>query len=59
MKNNNNNNNERKFFFWCITDWATAQLYCEKKNCIAMLKLYCKKQGRRLWDCIARWVKLA
>ena len=20
---------------WCRTDWATAQLYCEKKNCIA------------------------
>ena len=38
MKNNNKNDNEKKkYFFLCKTDWATAQLYCEKeKNCIAM-----------------------
>ena len=24
--------------------WATTQLYCEKKNCIARLRLYCKRR---------------
>ena len=27
-----------KIFFWCRTDWASGQLYCEKK------KLYCKAE---------------
>ena len=39
-------------------------MYCDHsavlaRVCIAILKLYCKKQERRLWDCIARWVNLA
>ena len=29
-------------------NWATAQLSCEKKkNCIATLQLYCKREGCR------------
>ena len=53
MKNNNNNtNNEKKnctepFLGYCPN-------YIVRRICIAILKLYCKKQKRRMWDCIAR-----
>ena len=26
-------------------NWDTAQLFCEKKNCIAILILYCDLKG--------------
>ena len=54
----NNNNNEKKIF-GAERIGLLPNYILKRKNCIAMLKLYCKKQGRRLWDCIARWVKLA
>ena len=55
MENNNNNNNNNKnekkncakpFLGYCPN-------YIVRRICIAILKLYCKKQERRLWDCIA------
>ena len=48
--------------------WATAQLYGEKKICIATLQLYCKREGWKNFiaivlqekgNCIAIWGRLA
>ena len=40
MKNEKNYFFEQKIVFF----WATAQLYSEKKNCVAILFLYCIKK---------------
>ena len=53
MKNNNNNNNNEKKN--CVEPFlGYYPNYIMRRICIAILKLYCKKQERRLWDCIAR-----
>ena len=50
---NNNNNNEKKII--CAEPFlGYCPNYIVRRICIEILKLYCKKQERMLWDCIAR-----
>ena len=37
-------------------DFILQYSHCIAGKCIVTLQLYCKRQERRLWDCIARWV---
>ena len=45
--NNNNNNDEKKMCFWCRTDWATVQLYCEKKNLYCNIEIVLQAIGEK------------
>ena len=49
--NNNNNNNEKRKKLVLGLNWATAQLYCDKRNCIAGERLVGMCNG--LGNCIA------
>ena len=47
---------KKKNNFWCGTDWATAQLYCEKKKINFLycnIKIVLQETREKAVDCIA------